>query len=150
MDSDHSSLSITPGNNGQHPHPVARAWRVLIVEDDADNATLMAELLRGDGCDVRIAADGPAALQAAEQHHPEIVLLDLGLPGMSGYDVARGLRAQKTDRRPFLIAVTGRGEQSDRVHSYEVGIDLHLTKPVDIDELRQYFVRFGSNSAPLN
>jgi DNA-binding response OmpR family regulator len=120
---------------------------VLVVEDDPDTAGLMAAMLRGDGCTVHVALDGLEALRAAEQEHPEVILLDLGLPGMSGYDVARGLRAQKTEKRPLLIAVTGRGEHADRLRSYEVGIDLHLTKPVDIEELRVYLNRFQTMSA---
>jgi len=120
---------------------------VLLVEDDADTARLMATMLRGDGCTVYVALDGPEALRAAERDHTEVILLDLGLPGMSGYEVARGLRAQKTQKRPLLIAITGRGEHADRLRSYEVGIDLHLTKPVDIEELRVYLNRFQTMSA---
>jgi CheY-like chemotaxis protein len=136
--------------NGQSSSQPARAWRILIVEDDADTADLMAQLLRREGCSVHVAANGPEALRAAEADHPEVVLLDLGLPGMSGYDVAKGLRAQKSEKRPLLIAVTGHGGQADRLQSYESGIDLHLTKPVDIAELRQYLDRFDSATAPAH
>lgn len=126
----------------------AAGLRVLVVEDDADTAAALAQLLELEGCRVRVTADGPAALQAAESDQPAVVLLDLGLPGMNGYDVARGLRAQRVDRRPLLIAVTGRGELEDRVRSYESGIDLHLTKPVDIGELRHFLGRFQTVTAP--
>lgn len=138
------------GHRGAPDGPGAQVMslRVLVVEDDADAAEAMARLLTMEGCKVHVAADGPAALQEAEANHPEVVLLDLGLPGMNGYDVARGLRSQKAERRPLLIAVTGYGEHADRVRSYESGIDLHLTKPVDIDELRQFLSRFQTVSVP--
>ncbi len=122
--------------------------RILVVEDDADAVAALGRLLELEGFAVRVVADGPAALRAAEEEEPQVILLDLGLPGMNGYDVARGLRAQKASRRPLLIAITGLGEHDERVHSYEVGIDLHLTKPVDIGELRLFLSRFQSVSAP--
>jgi DNA-binding response OmpR family regulator len=74
--------------------------------------------------------------------HPEVILLDLGLPGLSGYDVAKQLRAESAGKRPLVIAITGHGEQEERLRSYESGIDLHLTKPVDINELRHFVGRF--------
>lgn len=148
MDGKHSSHTKESSPNGHPADCGLRAWRILIVEDDADTADLMAKMLRGEGCSVRVAPDGPEALRAAETDRPEVILLDLGLPGMSGYDVARGVRAQKTERRPLLIAVTGRGEHAERLHSYEVGIDLHLTKPVDMHELCRYLARLESTSPP--
>src|SRR5271156_815002 len=91
-----------PTANGHSANHQARAWRILIVEDDTDTAELMAQLLRHEGCTVRIAPDGPAALCAAEADRPEVILLDLGLPGMDGYEVARGPRGPKSDKRTPL------------------------------------------------
>jgi DNA-binding response OmpR family regulator len=124
--------------------PNRPALRLLIVEDNADAAESLGMLLKLDGHAVRITLDGATALQAAESDSPDVVLLDLGLPGMDGYEVARRLRQLKTSKRPLLIAVTGRRRKDERVHSYEVGIDLHLTKPVRIEELRGFLDRFYS------
>jgi two-component system CheB/CheR fusion protein len=118
------------------------------VEDDRDAAVSLAKLLALHGYQVRVAADGPAALQAVQAEVPDVVLLDLGLPRMSGYEVARRLREQKPQKKPLLIAVTGYSEDAQRVHSYEVGIDLHLTKPVSIDELRGFLQRYQDVTQP--
>ena len=105
-------------------------------------AAAVARLLQGDGYEVHVAADGPSGLEAAQSCQPDVVLLDLGLPGMDGYEVARAVRGQQAGKRPLLIAVTGYGEKAERLRSYEAGIDLHLTKPVSLDELRQFLGRF--------
>ena len=93
---------------------------------------------------MEVAPDGPAALRAVEARLPDAILLDLGLPGMSGYEVASRLRELKTGERPLLIAVTAFGDPEDRVHSYEVGIDLHLVKPVRPEELQNFLDRYQS------
>jgi CheY-like chemotaxis protein len=116
--------------------------RLLVVEDDADNAESLALLLRLDGHDVMVACDGPTALRMAEEYPPDVALLDLGLPGMDGYEVARRLVAQSPDRKPLLIAVTGYGRDTDRQHSTEAGIQMHLLKPVDPKMLQQLLGRF--------
>jgi DNA-binding response OmpR family regulator len=115
--------------------------RILVVEDRADTADSMAKVLRAYGHEVQIAPDGHRALALAEAMQPDAVLLDIGLPGMSGYEVARTLRAQ-TKRRILLIAITGYGVNAEeRLTSYEVGIDLHLTKPVAMEEVEYYLER---------
>jgi CheY-like chemotaxis protein len=116
--------------------------RVLVVEDDALTARTWVQLLRSLGHEAEVAADGPAAVRAAEARAPDVVLLDIGLPGMSGYEVARRLRQLPTSDRPLLVAVTGFGEHADRLRSYEVGIDLHLVKPVEVEELRTFLDHF--------
>jgi two-component system CheB/CheR fusion protein len=121
---------------------------VLVVEDDADTARTWVLLLRAMGYEVEVARDGPAALRAAEANPPGAVLLDLGLPGMDGYDVAARLRQQANGTRPLIIAVTGYGEYTQRLHSYEVGIDLHLVKPVKPDELRGFLERYQTAYHP--
>jgi two-component system CheB/CheR fusion protein len=104
--------------------------RILVVDDNVDAAESNAALLRFIGHEVEVAYDGPSALAAARRFQPEIVLLDIGLPGMSGYDVARALRAQPEFQRTVLAAVTGYGQQEDLQRSREAGFDHHLTKPL--------------------
>ncbi len=110
-------------HNGHH--------RVLIVDDYADSADSMAALLRVDGQDVRIARDGPAALEAARRFKPNVVFLDIGLPGIDGFQVARVLRAAPETKDCLLIAVSGYGQLEDHWHSKKAGFDRHLVKPVD-------------------
>ena len=100
--------------------------RVLVVDDNADLAESIADLLSAQGHTVVIAADGPAALQLAGTFHPEIALLDIGLPGMDGYELARELRRQNDPVR--LIALTGYGQDADRVRALAAGFDTHLVQ----------------------
>jgi CheY-like chemotaxis protein len=104
--------------------------RVLVVDDNADAAESLALLLRLSGHQVETAHDGPAALAAARVHRPEVVLLDLGLPGMDGYEVARRLRAETVADDIFLVALTGYGREEDRRRSHAAGFHRHLVKPV--------------------
>jgi CheY-like chemotaxis protein len=122
--------------------------RVLVVEDNPKAADGLAGLLRDAGHEIEVAADGPAAVSAAENHHPDVVLLDIGLPGLCGWEVAKALHALPADKRPLLVAVTGYGDDEDHRRSREVGIDLHLTKPVDPDRLQRLLRRFRSFVAP--
>jgi len=115
------------------------AYRVLIVDDYADAAISMAALLKVDGQDVRVAHDGPAALEMARDFKPRIVLLDIGLPGMNGFEVARALRAEPTTRDCLLVAVSGYGQAEDQRQSQEAGFDRHLVKPVDLMVLQEIF-----------
>jgi PAS domain S-box-containing protein len=111
--------------------------RILVVDDSADAADTLAMVLSLRGYDVRVARDGPAALSAAQEFHPELVLLDIGLPGMDGYAVARALRAGPAEGRVRLVALTGYGRDEDRRRSAEAGFDDHLVKPIAPDELFQ-------------
>ncbi len=94
-------------------------------------------LLQMWGHDVQIAHDGPSALARAAEYRPDVVLLDIGLPGMSGYEVARKLRELPGPGRPVLVAVTGYGQQSDRRRTREAGFDHHLVKPVEAGQLQE-------------
>jgi CheY-like chemotaxis protein len=105
--------------------------RILIVDDNQDSAESMALLLKFDGHQVEMAHDGLTALRVAESFQPEIILLDIGLPGMNGYDVARQIRTQPETSRAQLIALTGYGQEEDRQRSKEAGFDYHLVKPVE-------------------
>jgi CheY-like chemotaxis protein len=107
------------------------------VDDNADGLETLALLLELSGHQVRTAADGPAALAAAAAFRPDVVLMDIGLPGMDGYEVARLLRADPAFNGTRLIALTGWGQDTDRARSSKAGFDLHLVKPVDPAELRR-------------
>jgi signal transduction histidine kinase len=110
--------------------------RVLVVDDNRDAADSLALLLKLMGHEVRTAYDGPAALQEARAWRPEVVLLDIGLPGMTGYEVARRLREERPPEELLLVALTGYGQEEDRRRSQEAGLDLHFVKPVDPNALR--------------
>jgi CheY-like chemotaxis protein len=115
--------------------PAPAALRVLVVDDNRDAAASLADLLRYQGHQVTTAFDGPEALQAARDQRPAVVLLDLGMPGMSGHEVARHLRDLPEGRAATLIAVTGWGQDEDRRRSREAGFDHHLVKPVEPEAL---------------
>jgi len=109
--------------------------RVLLVDDHPDVTRSLARLLRLGGHDVRTAEDGVSALDEVANHHPEFVLLDIGLPGMNGYEVARAIRRMPQNDSLVLVALTGYGQADDRRKSLEAGFDHHLVKPVDPDAL---------------
>ncbi len=116
--------------NGAAP-PVAEPRRILVVDDNVDAAKSLARLLRRWGHTVEMSHDGLSALEAAESYRPEVVLLDIGLPGIDGYEVARRLRANPDFTTTPLAAITGYGQDDDQRRSREAGFNLHLTKPVD-------------------
>ena len=113
----------------------ASARKVLIVEDNADLADMLREVLLAEGHEVEIARTGSQGIAAAEAHEPDVVICDIGLPGLDGYEVARALRARASSRLSRLIALSGYGQPEDRERSLAAGFDLHLTKPVDPDTL---------------
>jgi PAS domain S-box-containing protein len=115
-----------------------RARRVLVVDDNQDSASSLGTLLQLNGQDVRVAFDGPTALSIAQEFQPQLVLLDIGMPGMDGFEVARRLRAAPPgDHRPTIVALTGWGRDEDRRRTRESGFDEHLTKPVRIEALHR-------------
>ena len=105
--------------------------RVLIVDDNHDAAHSLAKLLRLSGHEVQICHDGPSALAQVQLAIPDVILLDIGLPGMDGYEIAARLRHMLGDRRPLLIALTGYGQEEDVRQAKEAGFDHHLVKPID-------------------
>ena len=111
--------------------------RILVVDDNKDAADSLAMLLRIDGNDIRTAYDGPEAVAVAEVFRPEVVLLDIGLPKLNGYDVARRMRQQPWGRSATLIALTGWGKDEDRRLSQDAGFNAHLVKPVDLAALEE-------------
>ncbi len=120
---------------GEAP-PAVASRRILVVDDNRDAAESLAMVLRAIGAEVRVAGDGTDALAVFADYDPAVVLLDIGMPGMSGYDVARALRERFPQRRPALIALTGWGQEEDRARAREAGFDHHLVKPADIGRLQ--------------
>ncbi|MGH8565182.1 MAG: response regulator [Gammaproteobacteria bacterium] len=114
--------------------PVIRR-RVLVVDDNEDSAETLALALQLEGCDVETAHGGQQALELAERFLPEMVLLDIGMPGMDGYEVARSIRAQPWGASMLLVAQTGWGQEEDRRRTREAGFDAHMTKPLDYSRL---------------
>ena len=108
-----------------------RSVRVLIVDDCRDTTATLSVLLKAWGHDPSVAHDGPAALVEAAMQTPDVVLLDIGLPGMNGWELARQLRALPGMQAARLVAMSGYGQSQDQLHSFEVGCELHLLKPVD-------------------
>ena len=117
--------------------PPEKVCRVLIVDDNVDAARSLADLLEMTGHDVRLAHDGLPALQAAFDYRPDVVLLDIGLPGLSGLEVAQRIRQQPTLKNIVLVALTGYGQDTDRQRSLEAGFDHHLVKPADFGEVQK-------------
>ena len=111
--------------------------RILVADDNLDALESLSELLALNGHEVHRAQDGAGALQAAMRQRPEVIFLDIGMPQMDGYEVARRIRAQEWGKGMLLIAVTGWGQESDRQRSFASGFDFHLVKPVDLETLNQ-------------
>lgn len=119
--------------------------RVLVVDDNRDAAETLVALVELWGHEARAAHDGPSAIDIARRYRPDTILLDIGLPGMDGYEVAKRLRSEGSATKTFLAAVTGYGEDSARQQSEDAGFDCHLTKPVDPEALRDLLARGGSD-----
>ncbi|RIL06995.1 MAG: hypothetical protein DCC71_04590 [Proteobacteria bacterium] len=122
--------------------------RILIVDDNVDAAEALAALLQIHGHDTRVAHDGLAAIEAASEYRPDLVLLDIGLPKLDGHEAARWIRAQPWGREIALVALTGWGQAEDRRRSREVGFDHHLTKPVDLKTLLAAFAQLFDERGP--
>lgn len=117
------------------PGAETNAHRVLVVDDNKDAAETLCMLLQLTGHEVRSAHNGPDALAACDAFAPDIVFLDISLPGMSGYDVARSLRAHAQHREVTLVALTGWGTEEDRNQARSAGFDHHLKKPFDLEKM---------------
>lgn len=119
----------------RRPQPATTGARILVVDDLMASAETLKMLLEMEGFEVRIANEGPSALEIAREFRPDVVLLDIGLPGMNGFEVARGLRGQPESRDALLIALTGYGETESRNRSIQAGFDFHMVKPADVNLL---------------
>jgi PAS domain S-box-containing protein len=120
--------------------PAARS--ILVVDDNVDGANTVAEILKMLGHEVAVVHDGLAAVATASEMKPDIVLLDIGLPGIDGYEAARRIRAREDTRRTVLVALTGWGQEKDKQRAIEAGFDEHLVKPVGLDRLMEIFARY--------
>jgi CheY-like chemotaxis protein len=120
--------------SGESPHdereePSPSGYRLLVVDDNEDAATSLAMLLRLKGHDVMVAHDGPSALEIASDYRPNLVFLDLGMPQMDGFEVARRLKRMSELENTLVVAVTGWGQEEDRRRTAEAGFHRHLVKP---------------------
>jgi signal transduction histidine kinase len=138
--------AITSGRMGASDPAQAR-WRILVADDNSDALESLATLLELGGHEVFSASNGALALESAERHLPDIALLDIGMPKLDGYEVARRIRAQPWGRRITLVALTGWGQESDRRRSGEAGFDSHLVKPLDLDKLTELLERLPMSVA---
>jgi PAS domain S-box-containing protein len=130
------AVSVEAEHGQAKQEPAERApLRILVADDSQDGADSLAFLLKAAGHDVFTAYDGRSAIALAEQHRPDVVLLDIGMPEVSGYDVARAIRREAWGRPMRLVALTGWGQAEHRRRSIEVGFDDHLVKPVELDVL---------------
>jgi CheY-like chemotaxis protein len=114
---------------------------VLIVDDNADSATSLKMLAESWGHDVAAASDGPSALALAADFKPEYALIDIGLPGMDGYELARQLRKDARYGKPYLVALTGYGREQDRESARTAGFDEHMIKPANLDSLARMLAK---------
>jgi PAS domain S-box-containing protein len=140
-------LPLAEGCEGSVQRPAARAdhaspgnLRIMVVDDNEDAAQMLAMALELVDCQVQVAHSAAAALDMAAASAPQVALLDIGLPDMTGYELARRLRATETGARMTLIATTGWGQEKDRQLAFDAGFDHHLTKPIDVGQLRSLLV----------
>lgn len=137
---------VQPMDEGPSEQPVRKA-RILVVDDTVDTVRGMARLLTLIGHEVATAHSGSEAIDAARVYQPDFVLLDIGLPGMSGYEVATRLRKEECCKDALIVAVSGYGQDEDRRRSKSAGFDFHLTKPLDHDALLSLLAA-GGNGRP--
>lgn len=127
--------------------PAGKGCRVLAVDDNVDAVRSLAALLKMSGHEVRIAYDGPSALEAARAMRPDVMLLDIGLPGLTGYEVAEQVRQDEALRNIVLVALTGYGRAADRQLSTQAGFDHHLVKPADFREVEKILALVSAPAA---
>jgi CheY-like chemotaxis protein len=136
---DESADDASAVEDDQAPSPSPAQLRILVVDDNRDSAESMAMFLRMTGHEISTAHDGLDAVKEADAFLPDVILLDIGLPGLNGYEVAQRIRAMPGNR-VILIALTGWGQEEDRRRSKEAGFDHHLTKPINFDHLNRLLV----------
>lgn len=136
-----------PSTGDDSSKPPVVGLRVMVVDDNIDAADTLGLLLTESGHDVRINYDGPTALQAALDYRPNVMLLDIGLPGLDGFEVAKRLRQVPVLRNVVLVAMTGYGQDSDRLRSKDAGFDHHLVKPTDFKRLQEILATVSKEAA---
>ena len=134
----HGAVAM-PAKAGEDEDAPSVRRRLLVVDDNADAANVLRYLLENDGHEVKIAADGDAGLALARDFKPDVLLLDIGLPRLSGYEIAKRIRSDDSLRNVVIIAITGYGQAEDRARAMASGFDHYLTKPVEFGELRRLF-----------
>lgn len=134
--------------SGPNENPAKRPLRVLVVDDEPDTVLSTALLLEAWGYHVSTAHDGIEALQKAEQDQPDVILLDLLMPGFTGFDLAKRIREKISLKRPFMIAQTGLPDARHSQLSQESGIDITFPKPVDCNALKSLLDRFSELAIP--
>ncbi len=139
------TATLPPSAMTREPAVTTSPLRILIVDDNRDAAGMLAMLLQFSGHDTHTARDGVEAVEAARELQPDVILLDIGLPRLNGYEAARKIREQQRQPgRPFLVALTGWGQDEDRRRSEEAGFDAHLVKPVDETALGNLLADLGA------
>jgi CheY-like chemotaxis protein len=130
--------AIPAGESVEVAHSNERiGQRVLVIDDNRDAAASMSMLLETMGADARVAGDGETGVAVFEKFHPALVFLDLGMPGMDGFETARRLRASPAGQAATLVALTGWGGEDTRARTKAAGFDLHLTKPASVEDVRR-------------
>jgi CheY-like chemotaxis protein len=130
------SLMESERDVNPRPAPFRTCYRILVVDDNRDAAESLQFLLRLLGAEVQVAHDGIAALEMAEQYRPHVVVLDIGLPKLDGYQAAKSIRECEWGKDMVLVAVSGWCREEDREHSQASGLNGHLAKPVRVEEIR--------------
>src|SRR6478735_2949892 len=125
------SLQERPAEAPAHPRPNGPRHRILVADDNPDSATTLSLMLEVLGNEVRVAHDGEAAVAAAEDFNPDMILLDIGMQKLNGYGACRRIREAPWGTRPMIVALTGWGQEADKHRSREAGFDRHLVKPVE-------------------
>jgi CheY-like chemotaxis protein len=120
--------------------------RILVVDDSRDAAEMLASLLKLMGNEVRVAYNGEEAVQIALAYRPHLILLDLGMPRMDGFDACRSIRRSWGDDPPCIVALTGWGQETDRARTEQAGFDAHLVKPVRLEDLERVIARRSSRT----
>jgi CheY-like chemotaxis protein len=134
----------TPNRDVASPAAVEHCFRILIIDDSRDVTYPLNTVLTRMGHEIKVAENGEEGVRTAKQFLPDLVLCDIGLPDISGYDVAHALRSDPATRRAYLVAATGYGQEDDRRRIAEAGFDQHLVKPVGLPVLRELLATFAS------
>jgi CheY-like chemotaxis protein len=129
--------------SGTEPVSSGPTRKILVVDDNRDSADSMARLLSVLGNEVRTAHDGIEAVDAAEEFRPEVILMDVGMPRLNGYGATRRIRERPWGRSVIIIALTGWGQEGDRIQSREAGCDGHLVKPVSLADLDRFLTQLA-------
>ena len=135
MKEERSSLAALPAAEDSPRAPATKQLRVLVADDDRDMVATLAAILNDEGHQVREVYRGTEVMRLLDEFDADVALLDIGMPGMSGYDVAREVREKHGKQRPLLVAITGWHKASDRILAKLVGFDHHLAKPFEAKDL---------------